>query len=104
MSGTNPTCSTSFRRRVADRGENPQGWSCPLTPYRRPPHSLQNKQINQHPGEGRVMTISRRHFVYTAAAIAFAAQSGIASAQDWKPTKDVEFVIPFAVGGGADIM
>src|SRR3954462_15742877 len=50
------------------------------------------------------MTISRRHFVYTAAAVAFAAQSGLASAQDWKPTKDVEFVIPFAVGGGADIM
>ena len=27
-----------------------------------------------------------------------------ASAQGWKPTKDVEFVIPFAVGGGADLM
>ena len=26
------------------------------------------------------------------------------SAQGWKPTKDVEFVIPFAVGGGADLM
>jgi putative tricarboxylic transport membrane protein len=26
-----------------------------------------------------------------------------ASAQ-WKPTKDVEFVVPFAVGGGADLM
>ena len=25
-------------------------------------------------------------------------------AQGWKPTKDVEFVIPFAVGGGADLM
>ncbi len=34
-----------------------------------------------------------------AAAIPFAA-----SAQGWKPTKDVEFVIPFAVGGGADLM
>src|SRR5688572_28786965 len=50
------------------------------------------------------MTISRRYFVCAAAAVAFAAQSGMASAQDWKPTKDVEFVIPFAVGGGADIM
>jgi putative tricarboxylic transport membrane protein len=50
------------------------------------------------------MTISRRYFVYTAAAVAIAAQSGMASAQDWKPTKDVEFVIPFATGGGADIM
>ena len=27
-----------------------------------------------------------------------------ASAQGWKPVKDVEFVIPFAVGGGADLM
>jgi putative tricarboxylic transport membrane protein len=33
------------------------------------------------------------------AVIPFAAQ-----AQGWKPTKDVEFVIPFAVGGGADLM
>ncbi len=50
------------------------------------------------------MTMLRRNFVCAAAALAFAAQSGLASAQDWKPTKDVEFVIPFAVGGGADIM
>ena len=27
-----------------------------------------------------------------------------ASAQGWKPTKDVEFVIPFGLGGGADLM
>ena len=27
-----------------------------------------------------------------------------ALAQAWKPTKDVEFMIPFAVGGGADLM
>ena len=33
------------------------------------------------------------------AAIPFCVQ-----AQGWKPTKDVEFVIPFAVGGGADLM
>ena len=50
------------------------------------------------------MSMLRRNFVYAAAALAFAAHSGLASAQDWKPTKDVEFVIPFAVGGGADIM
>ena len=50
------------------------------------------------------MTLSRRHFVCGAAAIAMAAQSSFAFAQEWKPTKDVEFVIPFAVGGGADIM
>jgi putative tricarboxylic transport membrane protein len=27
-----------------------------------------------------------------------------ASAQGWKPTKDVEFVIPFGLGGGSDLM
>jgi len=27
-----------------------------------------------------------------------------ANAQGWKPTKDVEFVIPFGLGGGADLM
>lgn len=27
-----------------------------------------------------------------------------ASAQGWKPTRDVEFVIPFGLGGGADLM
>ena len=26
------------------------------------------------------------------------------AAQGWKPTKEVEFVIPFAVGGGADLL
>ena len=50
------------------------------------------------------MTVSRRHFILGAAALASAAQSSLAIAQEWKPTKDVEFVIPFAVGGGADIM
>jgi len=44
---------------------------------------------------GRVLTV-----------LAFAATSFVvspASAQ-WKPTRDVEFVIPFAVGGGADLL
>ena len=27
-----------------------------------------------------------------------------AFAQAWQPTRDVEFVIPFGVGGGADLM
>ncbi|HET7297376.1 MAG TPA: hypothetical protein VFI89_01580, partial [Burkholderiales bacterium] len=27
-----------------------------------------------------------------------------ALAQGWKPTKDVEFVVPFGLGGGADLM
>jgi putative tricarboxylic transport membrane protein len=46
----------------------------------------------------------RRAFLYGAAAAALAAQSTSTVAQEWKPTKDVEFVIPFAVGGGADLM
>lgn len=50
------------------------------------------------------MTILRRHFVYGVAALAVVAQASFAFAQEWKPTKEVEFVIPFAVGGGADIM
>jgi putative tricarboxylic transport membrane protein len=28
----------------------------------------------------------------------------VALAQGWKPTKDVEFVVPFGLGGGADLM
>ena len=33
-----------------------------------------------------------------------AALTSAAFAQGWKPTKDVEFVIPFGLGGGADLM
>jgi putative tricarboxylic transport membrane protein len=38
------------------------------------------------------------------AALVLAALPFAVSAQAWKPSKDVEFVIPFAVGGGADLM
>ena len=38
------------------------------------------------------------------AALLLAAIPFAASAQQWKPTKEVEFVIPFAVGGGADLL
>jgi putative tricarboxylic transport membrane protein len=48
--------------------------------------------------------VSRRHVVAGIASVS-ALAGGRASAQsDWKPTRDVEFVIPFAVGGGADLM
>jgi putative tricarboxylic transport membrane protein len=51
------------------------------------------------------MQVSRRKFHATIAAVAIAASAGQACAQtDWKPTREVEFVIPFAVGGGADLM
>jgi putative tricarboxylic transport membrane protein len=49
--------------------------------------------------------LSRRHFLATSAAASLAGYGFNASAQSgWKPTHDVEFVIPFAVGGGADLM
>lgn len=35
--------------------------------------------------------------------LAFTAQAGLAQ-EGWVPTKDVEFVIPFGVGGGADLL
>jgi putative tricarboxylic transport membrane protein len=51
------------------------------------------------------MQVSRRRFFAGIAAVAMAVSAGEAFAQtDWKPTRDVEFVIPFAVGGGADLM
>ncbi len=51
------------------------------------------------------MGFSRREFLATGAAFSAAALSRDAFAQsDWKPSREVEFVIPFAVGGGADLM
>ena len=51
------------------------------------------------------MTVSRRNFLVSAATIPLAVNVRDAIAQtDWKPTREVEFVIPFAVGGGADLM
>ncbi|WP_237213896.1 Bug family tripartite tricarboxylate transporter substrate binding protein [Falsiroseomonas oryziterrae] len=48
------------------------------------------------------MTITRRAALgLGAGAIALPT---LALAQAWRPTRDVEFVIPFAVGGGADLM
>jgi putative tricarboxylic transport membrane protein len=37
------------------------------------------------------------------AGAAFAFGAGPAAAQGWVPTKPVEFVVPYAVGGGADV-
>ena len=51
------------------------------------------------------MQVSRREFLASTAAVACTANIRDAFAQaDWKPTREVEFVIPFAVGGGADLM
>lgn len=51
------------------------------------------------------MLTLRRLFLYAAAALTAVVFGANATfAQDWKPTQDVEFVVPFSVGGGADIM
>src|SRR5512145_994228 len=46
----------------------------------------------------------RRRMRFFAKCLLLAAIPCAALAQGWKPTKDVEFVIPFAVGGGADLL
>jgi putative tricarboxylic transport membrane protein len=51
------------------------------------------------------MLISRRNFLLAASAAPFTGSALPAIAQSsWVPTKDVEFVIPFGVGGGADLL
>ena len=51
------------------------------------------------------MTITRRTFTSCAASASLAVAIRPAFAQTgWRPTKDVEFVVPFAVGGGADLL
>jgi putative tricarboxylic transport membrane protein len=51
------------------------------------------------------MQVSRREFLASTSAVACTSNIRDAFAQaDWKPTREVEFVIPFAVGGGADLM
>ncbi len=48
---------------------------------------------------------SGRELLAGIAVVGLATACGPAFAQsDWKPTREVEFVIPFAVGGGADLM
>lgn len=50
------------------------------------------------------MPVSRRAMLAGAVVAALFGSASSALAQDWKPTKDVEFVVPFAPGGGADLM
>ena len=49
---------------------------------------------------------SRRRVARGLGAFAFAAVVAVsgAKAADWKPTSDVEFVIPYGLGGGADLL
>ncbi len=51
------------------------------------------------------MKISRRDLMLASAALPIAAAARPAFAQTpWVPTREVEFVVPFAVGGGADLL
>ena len=51
------------------------------------------------------MLISRRNLLCAASAAPFMATIGPGRAQSaWTPTREVEFVIPFGVGGGADLL
>ena len=51
------------------------------------------------------MTFSRRSVLLGGSALGLATGlRGAAAQAEWKPSRDVEFVIPFAVGGGADLM
>ncbi len=51
------------------------------------------------------MSVVRRRLLLAAAGLPLAAAvSGAFAQAGWKPTKDVEFVIPFGLGGGADLM
>lgn len=49
------------------------------------------------------MLLSRRVLV-VASALSLATVSPTFAQESWTPTEDVEFVIPFAVGGGADLL
>jgi len=51
------------------------------------------------------MMLNRRTLLMAASALPFAGALRPASAQSaWVPTREVEFVVPFAVGGGADLL
>lgn len=51
------------------------------------------------------MHISRRELLVGASMASLFAATGSGWAQSpWKPTRDVEFVIPFGVGGGSDLL
>jgi hypothetical protein len=53
----------------------------------------------------KTMMPTRRSLLKTAAALPLATGSFAAFAQTpWVPTREVEFVVPFAVGGGADLL
>jgi putative tricarboxylic transport membrane protein len=52
----------------------------------------------------RTLFLEEETMRFFARLLLLAAIPGAALAQGWKPTKDVEFVVPFALGGGADLM
>jgi putative tricarboxylic transport membrane protein len=50
------------------------------------------------------MVLSRRELMLVVSAVSLAVANPAYAQQSWTPTKEVEFVIPFAVGGGADLL
>lgn len=51
------------------------------------------------------MSFTRREVLAGASMATLLASTGFSWAQEgWKPTRDVEFVIPFGVGGGSDLL
>lgn len=46
--------------------------------------------------------MQRRHLISTLAAAAALAMAGPASAQQWKPTKPINLIVPWAAGGSTD--
>jgi putative tricarboxylic transport membrane protein len=52
-----------------------------------------------------MMKVKRRQFMSTiAAGLVFAVAGTSAFAADWKPTRDIEFVVPNSAGGGNDLL
>jgi putative tricarboxylic transport membrane protein len=56
------------------------------------------------PGEVPVTSILKSKWPLGALAAAMAVAMPLTAEAQWKPTKDVEFVIPFGLGGGADLL
>jgi putative tricarboxylic transport membrane protein len=52
--------------------------------------------------KGETSMLTRRHALGAGAALLAARDA--AAQTEWRPTREVEFVIPFAVGGGADLL
>ena len=67
-------------------------------------NAVASKDRNETQGEDPTM-LKRRAFLLAASSLPIlGAARGAAAQSAWVPTRDVEFVVPFAVGGGADLL